>query len=109
MGGLVAQLLQDDVIVGQAMAVRVARHIVDDAVPAGILAGQDRGAVGRAERRGMEGRGEHRAFVADPVDVRRLHEGMAADAQLVELQVVDQHDQNIRFALGRHVLPCPCS
>ena len=100
MGGLVAQPLQDDVIVGQAMAVRVARHVVDDAVPAGVLAGDDRGAVGRAERRGVERRGEHRAFVADAVDVRRLHVGMAADAQLVEPEIVDQDDQEIGFALS---------
>ena len=109
MGGLVAQLLQDDVIVRQAMAVRVARHIVDDAVAARILAGQDRGAVGRAERRGVEGRREHRAFMADAVDVRRLHVGMAADTQFVEPEIVDQHDQEIRFAASRHCFALPCA
>ena len=99
MGGLVAQPLQDAVIVGQAMAVGVARHVVDDAVAAGVLAGDDRGAVGRAERRGVEGRREHRALVADAVDMRRLHVGMAADPQLVEPEVVDQNDDEVRLLL----------
>ena len=42
---------------------------------------------------------EHRAFVADAVDVRRLHVGMAADPQLVEPQIVDQDDEEIRLTL----------
>jgi hypothetical protein len=52
----------------------------------------------------MEGGIEHRAFVADPVDVRRLHVGMAANPQLVEPEIVDQNDQEIGFALllGHH-------
>ena len=104
MGGLVAQALQDDVIVGQAVAVGVARHVIDDAVAARILAGDDRGAVGRAERRRMERRREHRALATDPVDVRRLHIGVTADAQLIEPQVVDQHDQEIGFTLLCHHL-----
>ena len=108
MGGLVAQPLQDGVIVGQAVAVGVARHVVDDAVPAGVLAGDDRGAVGRAERRRMERLGEHRALVADAVDVRRLHVGMAADAELVEPEVVDQDDDEIGLALACHdAFPTP--
>src|SRR5689334_13131627 len=104
---LVTELLQDDVVVRQAMAVRIPGDVVDDAVAAGILAGQDRRAVGRAERRGVKCPGEHRAFVADAVDMRRLQEGMAADAQLVEPQIVDQYDQEIRFAAWRHV-PSRC-
>src|SRR6516162_5386109 len=50
---------------------------------------------------------EHRPFMADTVDVRCLHIGMAADPQLVEPQIVDQDDQEIRFAACRHV-PSPC-
>jgi hypothetical protein len=50
----------------------------------------------------VERRGEHRAFVADAVDVRRLHVGMAADPQLVEPEVVDQHDQEIGLTLLCH-------
>jgi hypothetical protein len=46
----------------------------------------------------MEGRCETHALQADTIDVRRLHEGMAADAELVEAQIVDQDDQDIRFA-----------
>jgi hypothetical protein len=84
------------------MAVGVARHVVDDAVAAGILAGDDRGAVGRTERRGVEGRREHRALMADAVDMRRLHEGMAADPQLVEPEIVDQNDDEIRLLPACH-------
>ena len=102
MGCLVAQPLQDAVIVGQAVAVGVARHVVDDAVAAGVLAGDDRGAVGRAERRGVEGLREHRALMADAVDMRRLHIGMAADPQLVEPEIVDQNDDEVRLLPACH-------
>ena len=61
--------------------------------------GEQSGVVWNAAR-------EHRAFVADAVDVGRLHVGMAADAQLVEPEIVDQDDQEIRFAASRHV-PLP--
>src|SRR5262249_56219617 len=98
---LVAQALQDDMVVGQAMAVGVARHIVDDAVSAGVLAGEDRGAVGRAERRGVEGRTEERAFPTDAGDMRRLHEGMRADGKVVEPEVVDPGDDGSWVALSR--------
>jgi hypothetical protein len=51
---------------------------------------------------GVERRGEHRALVADAIDMRRLHVGMAADPQLVEPEVVDQDDQEVGFALLCH-------
>jgi DNA-binding transcriptional LysR family regulator len=92
--GPVAEPLQDPVVVRQPVAERVARDVVDHAVPARVLAGDDRGAVRRAQRRGVERVAEPGAFVADPVDVRRLHVRMTAEADLVEAQVVDQdHDQ----------------
>jgi hypothetical protein len=45
----------------------------------------------------MEGPLEERAFARDTVDVRRLHVRMAAGAEFVEAQVVDQDDQKIGF------------
>ena len=93
--GQVAGLLQFEVIVRQPMAHRVARHVVDDPVAARVLAGQDRGAVRRADRRGVEGAIEEHAFGGQPVNVRRLHVGVAACAELVVAQVVDQYDEEI--------------
>ena len=94
---LVAERLQLEMVVGQAVARRVARHVVDDAVTARVLAGEDRGAVRRADRRGVERALEERALGGDAVDVRRLHVGMAARAELVEAQVVYQDDEEIWF------------
>ncbi len=92
--GLVAQPLQLQMVVRQPVAGRVARHVVDDAVAARVLAGHDRRAVGRAERRGVKRVEAHRALAGEPVHVWRQHVGMAARAELVEAQVVDQdHEQ----------------
>ena len=38
--GLVTQALQFEVVIGQAVAGQVAGNVVDDAVAAGVLAGQ---------------------------------------------------------------------
>src|SRR6185503_3383158 len=71
-----------------------APDVVDDAVARRVLAGEDRGAVRRAQRRGVERVGEHRALVRQAVDVRRLHVRMSRRAGFIEAQVVDQdHDQ----------------
>jgi hypothetical protein len=43
--GLIAKPLQLQVIVGQAMAHRIARNVVNDSVPARVLAADDRGTV----------------------------------------------------------------
>ena len=96
-GIAVAELLQFEVVVGQPMAHRVARDVVDDAVAAGVLAGEDRGAIRRAQRRGVERPSAERAFVRDPIDVRRFHVRMTARAEFVEAQVVDQNHQQIRL------------
>ena len=93
--GLVAELLQREMVVGQAMAHRVARDVVDDPVPARVLAGHDRRPVGRADRRRMERALEYRALMRDAVDVRRLQVRMTAGAELVVAQVVDQDDEEI--------------
>src|SRR5258708_40236680 len=87
------------------MAVGGECDIVDDGVGGGIWDGKDGGACGPEERRGMEGGRKHRPFVADAIDVRRLHIGVAANPQFVEPQIVDQDDQKIRSALRRHVIP----
>jgi hypothetical protein len=99
--GLVAQFLQFDVIVGQPVTHRAARDIVDDAVPARILTGHDRRAIGRADRRGMEGPLEQRTLERQPIDVRRLHVWVAARAELVVAQVVDQDDEEVRLLSHR--------
>ena len=93
--GLVTQPLEVEVIVRQPMTHRVARDVVDDAVAARVLAGDDRRAVRRADRRGVERALEQRALGGEPVDVRRLHVRVAARAELVVAQVVDQNDQEI--------------
>src|SRR5688572_6238859 len=93
--GLVAELAQLEVVVRQAVAHRVARHVVDHAVAAGVLPGHDRGAVRRADRRGVEGALEQRALARQAVDVRRLHVRMAAGAELVVAQVVHQDHQQV--------------
>src|SRR5687768_5330746 len=83
------------------MAHRVAADVVDDAVARGVLAGEDRGPVGRAKRRSVEGIRETRALGGEAVDVRRLHVRMPGGAGLVEAQVVDEDDNQIRL----HSLP----
>ncbi len=101
--GLVAQRLQIEMVVGQAMAGRVARHVVDDAVPARVLAGEDGRTVRRADGRGVKGPLEERTLTGDAVGVRRLHVGMAARAELVEAEVVDENEEDIGPA--RHGQP----
>ena len=72
----------------------IAPDVIDDSMAAGILAGEDRGPIGRAQRRGMEGVGKQRAFMCQAVNMRGLHVRMAAGAEFVEAQVIDQdHDQ----------------
>jgi hypothetical protein len=93
--GLVTEPLQLHVIVRQAVARRVARHVVDDAVAARVLAGHDRRAVGRAERRGVERVEAPRALAGEPVHVGRQHVRMPARPELVEAQVVDQDDEQV--------------
>jgi hypothetical protein len=95
--GLVAEPLQLEVVVRQPHAGGVACDVVDDPVPARVLAGEDRCAVRRADRRRMERPRERRALVGDPVHVRGLHVRVAAGAELVEAQVVDQDDEEVGF------------
>jgi len=42
---------------------------------------------------------EQRAFMRDAVDVRCLHVGMAAGAEFVKTQVIDQDHQDVRLFL----------
>src|SRR5215470_5993472 len=95
---LVAQLLQLEVIVGQAVARRVARHVVDNAVAARVLAGEDGRAVGGADGRGVERPVEEGTLVGDAIGVRRFHVGMAARAELVEAKIVDEDKEDVRPA-----------
>src|SRR5204863_731883 len=71
------------------------------AVAAGILPGHNRGAVRRADRRGVESPLEDRSLVRDAIDVRRLHVGMPAAAEFVVAQVVDQDDDEVGLRHGR--------
>jgi hypothetical protein len=99
--GQVAELLQLDVVIRQPVAHRVARHVVDDAVTTCVLAGHDRSAVRRADRRGVESSLEKHAFGSQPVDVRRLHVGVAARAELIVAQVIHQDDEEIGLSHAR--------
>jgi len=95
--GFVAEPFQLEVVVREAVAHCVAPDVVDDAVAARVLAREDRSAVGRAQRRGVERVQELRALVREAVDVGRLHVRMPGRARLVEAQVVDEDDKEVRF------------
>ena len=97
MRGFVAELLQFEVVIRNAMTRRVARDVVDNAVAAGVLPGKYRRAVGRANRRGVKRTVEHHALVRDAVDVRRFHIRVAACAEFVVAQIVDEDNQEIGF------------
>jgi hypothetical protein len=99
--GLVTQALELEVVVGQPVAGRVARHVVDDAVAARVLAGDDGRAIWRAERRGVKRPEAHCAFAGEAVHVWRLHVRMPARAELVEAQVVDQDHEQVGPRHGR--------
>jgi hypothetical protein len=62
-----------------------------------VLARQDGGAAGGAERRGGERVQETRPFSGELIDVRRFDEGMPGDSYVIPPQVVDQYDDNIRW------------
>lgn len=96
--GRVAEALKVQVIVRQPVAHRVARDVVDDAVAARVLSGENRGAIGRADRRRMERALEEHALVREAIHVRGLHVRMAARAELVVAQVVYQDHEKIRSA-----------
>ncbi len=81
--GLVPEPLQFKVVVRQAMAHRIARDVVDDAVPAGVLPTDDRGAIRRADRRRVKRALEDGTLAREPIDVRRLHVRMTTGAELV--------------------------
>ena len=102
--GLVPEPLQLEVVVRQAMAHRIARDVVDDAVPAGVLATDNRSAVRRTDRRRVKCALEDRAFAREPIDVRRLHVRMTTGAKLVVAQIVNQNDEKI----GLHASVVTC-
>src|SRR5262249_31235808 len=61
---------------------------------AGILAGENRGPIGRTQRCRVKGVGKQRALMRQAVNVRGLHVWMTTGTEFVEAQVVDQdHDQ----------------
>jgi hypothetical protein len=74
------------------MAARTAFGVVDDAVVASFLAGEDVGATRRAQRRDREEILELRALARDAIKMGRARERMARGAEIVEAEVVD-HDQ----------------
>ncbi len=80
----------------QAMARRVARGVVGDAVGVGVLAGEDARPARAAERRGGEGVEEAHALTCEAVDVRRLGEGVPGDADLVPAEVIDEDEDDVR-------------
>ena len=56
----------------------------------------------RAERRRDEGVAEDDAFAGDAVDVRRLDERMAGEAQVVPAQIVNQDEDDVGTGVARH-------
>ena len=72
------------------------RAVVQDAVPVGVLTGEDRGAARRAQRRGHERVLEQHALRDQAVEVRRLEERVAERRRGVETLVVDQDEDDVR-------------
>lgn len=105
MRGFITQPLQLQMIVGQPMAHGITRHVVDDAVAAGVLPTQNRSPIGRTDRRGVKGSRKQSALMSDPINMRRLHVGVSARAKFVIAQIINQDHQQIRFLLAFHREP----
>ena len=98
-GGLVAGALQ---FLGDVIALRVERLVEGvDAVLVAVLAGEDRGAAGRADGVGAEAVGEAHAAVGDAVDVRRLVDAAAVGGDGVGGVIVGHDEEDV----GRAALP----
>ncbi len=93
--GLVAGALQQQRKGREAMAGGRSIGVVDDAVRAGVLPGQEAGTRRRAQRRGDETVPEQRPFAREPIDIRRLHHRMAGGAKLVPPQVVHEDEDDV--------------
>ncbi len=100
-GGLIAGALQ---FLGDVVALGIERFVQRvDAVLVAVLAGEDRGAAGRADGVGAEAIGEAHAAVGDAVDVRRLVDAAAVGGDGVGGVIVrhDVEDVGWRPSLGK--------
>ena len=92
-GGLVAGALQ---FLGDVIALGVERIFEGvDAVLVAVLAGENRGAAGRADGIGAEAVGEANAAVGDAVDVRRLIDAAAVGGDGVGGVIVRHDVENV--------------
>ena len=92
-GGLVAGALE---FLGDVIALGVERLFEGvDAVLVAVLAGEDGGAAGRADRVGAEAVGEAHAAVGDAVDVRRLVDAAAVGGDGVGGVVVGHDEEDV--------------
>ena len=92
-GGLVARALE---FLGDVIALGVERLFEGvDAVLVAVLAGEDRGAAGRADGVGAEAVGEAHAAVGDAVDVRRLIDAAAVGRDGMGGVIVGHDEENV--------------
>ena len=85
---------------GQRVAARAAVSVVEDTVVARFLAGEDVGAARGTERRDGEEILELRALARDAIKMGRARERVAGGAEIVETQIVDDHEQDVGPGLG---------
>ena len=98
-GGFVAGVVEEAGPGGEAVAGGAAIDVVGDLVGVRVEAGEEGGAAGGAERGDGEGVLEHGAFAGETVYAGGLCEGVAAAAELVPAEVVDQDEDDV-WALG---------
>src|SRR4051812_31970387 len=91
----VAGVVQEPRPGDQRMAFATTIDIVNDAVRVRIKAGQKAAPTRRAKRRRSERIAEHRPFLRQAINIRRLDERMADAAQLIEPQIVHQDEDDI--------------
>ena len=80
--------------------------VVDDAVAMGVEAGEDRSAARRAERGRDERVLEVDAVALEGVEVRRLEQRVAHEAERVEAQVVGQDEDDVAPRDGARLFRC---
>ena len=77
-------------------AIAAPRGVVDDAVRMRVLARQETGAAGGAERRRRKRVCESDSLAGQPIDLRRFDERVTGGAEIVPPHVVDEHHHDVR-------------
>jgi len=99
-GGFVAGVVQEAGPSGEAVTGGAAIDVVGDLIGVRVEAGEEGGAAGGAEGSDGEGVLEHGAFAGEAVDVWSLGEGMAAAAEFVPAQIIDQDEDDVGALRG---------